>query len=77
MISRMATCHPWRRSWTADGHCKQCEPRTLRLVEDAAAPPRECPHCHATPPGWQIGREASHCVYCGQWWDRRWTVVGA
>lgn len=74
-MTRQAKCHPHRRAWTADGWCKQCEPRHLRRVEDDAMPPPRCVHCRAEPPGWQIGTEASHCVYCGQLWEKRWTVT--
>ena len=72
---RFAKCHPQRRAWTVDGWCKLCEPRALHLVEDDAMPPPACPHCHAEPPGWQMGLDESRCTYCGQLWQRRWVVA--
>ncbi len=74
-MGTMARCCPDRRA-VAGGTCKQHVPRTLVLEIATGPPPPRCPHCLADPPGWQIGRDLCHCVYCGTWWERPMAVAG-
>ena len=70
-----AKCHPRFQAVTVTGECKYCEPRAMRYLVDDGATPTQCPHCHAEPPGWQMGQESARCAYCGQLWERRWAVT--
>jgi hypothetical protein len=64
------------RSQDHRGYCKACAPRTLVLLSEPGGCPGRCPHCEATPPGWQRGADLGRCFYCGQWWERRVAVAG-
>ena len=74
--TKMATCCPARRAAFGTPFCKVHVVRTLTLVSVSGPPPRLCPHCHAGPPGWQLGEDCSHCLYCGHLWERRMEVTG-